>query len=470
MQESNWIVEETKEANFTDKRLKTRYKSLLDRLTGSPTKSMLTACKTWKETLAAYRFFNHKSITPEQILTPHYEATLERIKKEKVVLILQDTTEIDFSGRKSLSEVGYLGNERKKGFYLHPNLAVTPEKLCLGLINIEILQRKELGIRGQRKSKPIEEKESYRWLKGYEAANQIALKTPETVIVSIADREGDIYEILEKTPSALNQAYWLIRSSSNRKTLGLSHLKLQEAVRQSSPVGEIEFALPMGKIYDRDHSKRYPRKRRIVRQEIKALSLKLCPPLRKERNLNPIFINVIHCAELDAPSHNDKIEWFLLTSLPINDTEIIKNIIGWYLCRWQIEIFFKILKSGCMVEKRQFESFKAICNCIALYMIVAWRILYLTTLSRVYPHSQCDDVFETEEWQSVCVVMTQKPPPLKPPQLRSMIFMIAQLGGFLGRKGDGDPGPQVMWIGLQRMRDLALAWKTFETINNFKET
>ena len=266
----------------------------------------------------------------------------------------------------------------------------------------------------------------------------------------------------------MNQAYWLIRSSLNRKTLGLDHLKLQEAVRQSSPIGEIGFALPMGTIYDRDPSRRYPRKRRNVRQEIKELTVKLCPTPRKNGKLSSVFINVIHCAELDSPSHNDKIEWFLLTSLPINDTETIKNIIGWYLCRGQIEIFFKILKSGCIVEKLQFESFKAIRNYIALYMIVAWRILYLTTLGRACPHNRCEDVFEAEEWQSVCCCDSEATP-LKPPQLKNMILMIAQLGGFLGRKGDGNPGPQVMWIGLQRMRDLTLAWKTFETIKNVKE-
>ena len=91
--------------------------------------------------MAAYRFFNHETITPQQILTPHYETTLERIKKEQSVLILQDTTEIDFSGRKSLAGIGYLGNEKSQGFYLHPNLAITPEKLCLGLVNTEIWQR-----------------------------------------------------------------------------------------------------------------------------------------------------------------------------------------------------------------------------------------------------------------------------------------------------------------------------------------
>lgn len=370
MQEDNWIVGETKTACFNDKRLKTRYINLLDRFTSSPTKSIPAACKTWKETLAAYRFFNHESITSKEILTPHYEATLERIKKEKVVLIPQDTTEIDFSGRKSLEGIGYLGNDESQGFYLHPSLAITLEKLCLGLVNMQIFRRDELGIRAQKKDRPFEEKESYRWLQGYEAANHIALDVPDTVVVSIADREGDIYEVLEKAPSEGNKAYWLIRSSLNRKTLGENNLKLQEVVKKSLPMGEIEFELPPGRIYNRDKSKRPQRKKRIVRQEIKVSTVKLCPPPRKGRKLSLISINIIHCAEIDPPNQEDKIEWFLLTSFPIKDVETAIDIVGWYLCRWQIEIFFKILKSGCGVEKLQFKNFKAISNCIALYMIV----------------------------------------------------------------------------------------------------
>ena len=264
--------------------------------------------------------------------------------------------------------------------------------------------------------------------------------------------------------SAENKAYWLIRSSLNRKTLGENNAKLQDAVKETLPIGSIAFALPTGRIYNRDQSKRSARNKRMVRQEIKALRVKLSPPPRKHRKLSSVSINVIHCVETDPPSQEDKIEWFLLTSLPINETAAVIDIVRWYLCRWQIEIFFKILKSGCMVEKLQFESFKAISNCIALYMIVAGRILYLTTMGRTDPNMPCDCVFEVEEWQSVYVLVTQKPPPKEPPKLKDVILMIAQLGGFLGRKNDGNPGPQVMWLGLQTMRDITLAWETFEQI------
>lgn len=223
MQEAeNWVIEETKTIDLGDKRLDKRYADLLTSLASRPSRSIPGTFRTWRETIAAYRFFNNESVDPTQILSPHYDSTLARIKKEAIVLIPQDTTEINFSGRKPITGMGPLRSEKSQGFYVHPSLAITPERLCLGLIDFQTWARNELGARKRSRRKPIEEKESYCWLKGYEAANKIALSAPETTIVSIGDREGDIYEVLEKMPSASNKAFWLIRSQHNRKILNQS--------------------------------------------------------------------------------------------------------------------------------------------------------------------------------------------------------------------------------------------------------
>lgn len=319
--------------------------------------------------------------------------------------------------------------------------------------------RETLGVREQRKNKPIEEKETYCWLKGYEAANEIALAAPDTVIVNVADREGDIYEILEKLPSETNKAYWLIRSQHDRSVLNEESQKFESRLRKeissSKVIGEIEFIIPPGESNGR------PRAERTVKQEIRSYTVTLRPPKRKEKKLTPITINVVHCLEINPPSDKEKLEWFLLTSFPVNNYETAMDIVKWYLCRWQIEVFFKILKSGCTVEELQFETLEATANCIALYMIVAWRILYLTMLGRNCPDMDCSAVFETNEWQSVVAIITKKPPPKNPPKLNEIIIMIAKLGGFLNRKHDGYPGPKIMWIGMQRMRDFTLAWEIY---------
>ena len=463
----NWIIEETKTANFGDKRLIKRYGNILNRLCGAPNESIPASCKGWNETLAAYRFLNHQNVTAEQIMSPHRDATLERIKGEKIVLIPQDTTEIDFTGRKSLLGIGCLTQKSGQGFYLHPSIAVTPERCCLGVVDMQSWVRPDIGKQTNRKKRPIEEKESYCWLKGYQEANKIALAAPDTVIVSISDREGDIYEVLEKLPSEENKAYWLIRCNHDRsilnKTTQKFELKLREAVSQSSPIGQLEFEMPAGTSY-RNCKKRNTRTERTVKQEIRACSVFLRPPVRKEKKLESIEIHVVHCKEIDTPQGEECIEWFLITSFPVTSSEIAIEIVNWYLCRWLIETFIKILKSGCKVEELQFETFQATINCIAFYMIVAWRVFYLTMLGRECPDIDCSVVFEESEWQSVYVMSYKKKPPTQPPKLYEMILMIAKLGGFLGRKSDGYPGTKVMWLGMQRMKDFTLAWETFHSL------
>jgi hypothetical protein len=469
MQEANnWIFEETKTVNLGDKRLNKRYGELLNKFAKSPDKTIPGTFKSWKETIAAYRFFNHPDITETEILASHKAATLERIKKENIVLIPQDTTEIDFTGRKTIKDMGYLSHETTQGFYMHPGLAITPERSCLGIIDFQSWVREKLGSRELRKKKPIEEKETYCWLKGYEAANEIALEAINTTIISIADRESDIYELLEKSPSETNKAYWLVRSQHDRiladKDGNNLEQRLWESVKATIPIGELEFQIPAGKTYNRDKSKRQPRLARTVKQEIRTCTVNLQVPKLKKSKSDNITIHVVHCAEINPPNDQEKIEWFLLTSYPVNDAETAIKVVGWYLCRWQIETFFKILKSGCTVEELQFETLKAVKNCIALYSIVAWRILYLTMLGRNCPDMNCSMVFETNEWQAVYAVFTKKSPPKIPPRLNEIILMIAKLGGFLGRKSDGHPGPKVMWIGMQRMKDFTLAWETFHSM------
>jgi Transposase Tn5 dimerisation domain len=131
---------------------------------------------------------------------------------------------------------------------------------------------------------------------------------------------------------------------------------------------------------------------------------------------------------------------------------------------WNIEIFFKILKSGCEIEELQFESFSRIANCLALYMIVAWRILYVTMIGRHCPDISSDLIFDESEWKAVYAITQRKKPPEVAPKLDVMIKMIASLGGYLGRKHDSEPGSQVMWIGIQRMRDFAVAWEVLQEL------
>jgi len=174
-----------------------------------------------------------------------------------------------------------------------------------------------------------------------------------------------------------------------------------------------------------------------------------------------VEVTVVMLKELNPPVGAEPIEWILLTSLPVNTLEEALTIIQWYVCRWQIEIYHRILKSGCKVEELQLERAYQIKTAVALYMIVAWRVFYYLMLGREYPDFPCDLVFEDEEWKSVYVIVKGKQPPEQVPPLGEIIIMIAKLGGYLGRKHDGPPGPKTLWRGFQRMADFSMAWKAF---------
>ena len=154
-------------------------------------------------------------------------------------------------------------------------------------------------------------------------------------------------------------------------------------------------------------------------------------------------------------------EWTLLTSLPIETLDQVRQVIQNYCVRWMIEVFFRTLKSGCRVEARRFETVERFLPCLAIYLIVTWRTLFVCRLGREFPDISCEAVFEPAEWQSVYQVVKREKPPKQPPTLREMVRLVAQLGGYINRKRDDEPGPQTVWLGLQRLHDIALCWEIF---------
>ncbi|WP_165474820.1 IS4 family transposase [Legionella nagasakiensis] len=255
----SWAAEEMKTINLGDKRLNRRLLSLFDKLGNSPNLSIPAACGGWHETKAAYRFFDNERVTTENILVPHIESTLARMKQHSVVLLLQDTTTLNFTGQKEREDIGPINHEKHLGLLLHPILVVTPERLCLGVLDTYHWAREKVRHRSARKKSrdnhkiPLEEKESYRWLKAYQKANEVAMKVPETLVVTVADREADIYDLYHEAQHAYSSqentaAYWLIRSSSNRKLLNSNGRpdteKLIEKTKSTSPLCQITFEMP----------------------------------------------------------------------------------------------------------------------------------------------------------------------------------------------------------------------------------
>jgi hypothetical protein len=205
------------------------------------------------------------------------------------------------------------------------------------------------------------------------------------------------------------------------------------------------------------------RRARTVHQHIKVVRVTLQAPARPDRTLSGVTVTALLATEPHPPAGEESLDWLLLTNLPVQTPEQAIEKLTWYLCRWQIEVYFKVLKSGCRVEQLQLEKRERLEPALAFYMIIAWRVLFLTMLGRECPQMSCDSVFADEEWRAVYLVTQRKPPPDAPPSLDTMVRMVASLGGFLNRKNDGVPGPKTLWIGLQRVPDFVLALEAQRT-------
>jgi hypothetical protein len=478
-----WVKEELQAAEFGDVRLDARFQMVMDDLSQKPSVSIPAACGGWKETFATYRFFENRRVSYERVLQPHRQATLQRMTMHPVVLLIQDTTEADVTRpQERMKGAGPLSDESQWGFYVHPLLAVTPERIPLGVVQGEIWSRdleefrqrqreKEQDGGAKRKrnrNRSIEEKESLRWLEGYRAGCAVAGEIPQTTIVVLSDSEGDIYECFEEAakPEGAKKAEWLVRACQDRNLSGTApgdfrHLRAKVASTRVLGTVEVEVREQTPKNAS-DRKRNQPRSARTATMTIQAARVTLRGPQRPGGRPPDVEVNVVLVREKVPPPGEEAIEWLLLTSLPIRTFKQVQQVIAYYCCRWQIEVYFKVLKSGCKIEQRQFQDAEHYLPCVALYMVIAWRVMYVMMLGRQCPDMSCTELLSEAEWKAVYTVVRGQEAPEQPPTLSAMVLLIASLGGHLGRKHDGPPGPKTMWIGLQRMRDLALAWDAFQ--------
>jgi hypothetical protein len=456
---SEGIGDELDGIDLGDERLNRRSKHILEALADNPEASINAACDGWGDTVAAYRFFNNDSVTPEEIFRPHREATIRRMREHPVVLLLQDTTELDYT-KHPPKDARCLNEAERFGLYAHAHLAVTPGKLALGVAGVDFFDRaaETLGKAGERSTLPIEQKESFRWLEGYRLACQAAGDCPGTQIVSVADREADIYDIfVDAQQQSGPHAEYVIRAKVARSTPEpnpvagkAAYCKVRDEVAGAKLLTTRTIEL----------SETPKRKARIAQVEIRVLTVQVKPPHERPR-LPPVTLNVVLAEEVGGPGDGTDVSWLLLTSLPTGTVEEVLLVIDYYVARWAVEVFFRTWKTGCRVEEIQLEKLTRLKNCLAMYAIIAWRVLHLTYLNRTCPTLPCTAVFTKSEWKSVWMVVAKKPLPRKPPTLVEIMRLLTRLGGYNNRAAEAPAGPQPIWIGLRRMADFAQAWQAF---------
>jgi hypothetical protein len=430
--------------------------------------SIPAACGGRAEMEAAYRFFDNDKVTFDRVLRPHMDRTLERVAEQAVVLLVQDTSEIDLTRpEQEVTGVGDL-DESRRGFLLHEMQAFTPDGTPLGTVWADILNRTD-GVSHapaavkdyQKKHTPIEEKESMRWLTGLRQARSVAEQWPKVQCICLADSEADIYELFAE-PHGAQPVHWLIRACQDRALETSTAQHLREHVLATPVLYQVELLIRGRKAMTavEERSRRQNRETRQASVEVRSATLTLRAPWRFDRELPPITVNVVLVREPSPPTGEAPVEWILVTTLPIDTPEQVRTIVSYYCVRWCIEILFRTLKSGCRIERRRFEHVDRVLPCLALYLIVAWRTLFVCRMGRSCPDLDCEAIFEPSEWKAVWVAVHGKKPPKKIPRLQDMVHLIARLGGYVDRPKN-EPGAQTVWIGLQRMYDLAWAWDTF---------
>lgn len=441
----DWAEEEFGGVALKDIRLTGRLLDIARCFYARPQAGIPEAMGTRAGAKAAYRFFDHREASMETLLAAHYESTLTRAKRESVVLAVQDTTTLNYNAHPATENLGPIGYHGLLGLLLHDTMAFTPEGVPLGLMDAQFWGRDpdNRGKKRRRHEIPVEEKESYRWMKSFKKVALAQKRCPRTAFVSVGDREADFYELFQMALSDPSGPKLLVRASHNR-VLADEQGHLWERVSACEVSGVQEIHVP--------RSGARPARRASL--EIRYGEVKLKAPWRK-REHPPLPVWAVLAREKEGP-----IEWMLLTTRPVADFADAVEILAWYTQRWGIEIYHRTLKSGCKIEERQLGHADRIEACLAIDMVVAWRIHHLTRLGRETPDVPCTVFFEEAEWKALCVYIRKNPvPPPSLPTLREATRMTASLGGFLGRKCDGEPGTKSLWIGLQRLDDITAMWK-----------
>jgi hypothetical protein len=369
---------------------------------------------------------------------------------DAVVLVAQDTTSLNY--RHPADGLGPIATtaDGAQGLHLHSGFAMTEQGVPLGFLDAQCWARdkNDFGKKARRHRSPIEEKESYRWIKGYQAVAVVQQRNPQLRLVSMGDREADIYELFADAAKDPHGPKLLVRAKHDRALQDEQAALF--ATMQAAPVaGYWIVQIPRQK----------NRPLREAKLAIRFAAVILCPPQSKS-NLPPIPIWAVRAQEENAPKGVEPIDWSLLTTMPVSRFDDAQEKVAWYSKRWGIEVFHRTLKSGCKIEDRRLGHADRIETCLAIDMVVAWRICHLVRLGHDVPDMPCDVYFEEAEWKALVAYRTKNPvAPAQPPTLREATHMVAKIGGFLGRQSDGEPGTETLWRGLQALDLITDTWR-----------
>jgi hypothetical protein len=452
-----WAFTEFATADFNDRRLTSRLQLVARQFAQQPLASIPQACGNWSNSKATYRFCSNDKVSFQGILNAHSERTLQRLPCDSsVVLCPQDTTTLNYIAHPATQGLGHVGTKPGKslGMLLHSTLAVSPQGQFFGLLRSDCWarpKRKKSRCARSRRQKNISEKESFRWLESFRHVERLALRYPDLKWVSVCDREGDIYEVLREATAPEHRAGLLLRARHDRSLLNRRSKSLFKYLRRLPEAGTYTVSVP----------RHENQKAREATLSIRFAEVNFPAP-KHHPKAPSLKLWAVWAQEIDPPKGQKPIQWCLLTTVPVHTLADAIERIAWYVKRWRIEEFHRVLKSGCQVEARQLTTRLRLQRALAIDMVVAWRIMDLSKAARLHPEAPADRWLSPDQWQALyCYVHKTPTPPKEPPTIAQAVLWIAQLGGFLARKSDGHPGATTLWRGLQRLNDIVVSWHAF---------
>jgi len=452
-----WVTQEFARADLRDKRLDRRLVKTAEQLAKSPASPINEACGNWASTQAAYRLFNNPKASPAGILKPHWEATASRMAGcGGPVLVMQDTVFFSYGSHvktRGLGSIGKSNAAHDRGLIMHNALAFTTSGVPLGILSQNIWARGEIPEEDYQEKierlqvTAIEEKESSKWLV---ALRETVERVPNGLpVVTVADRESDFFEFL--THAKELRAKYLIRARTDRKLVPEDSegcTRMLDALSDASALGTMTVEVPSNG----------SRKARTANIEVRVAQVMIQAPQRRgaqakaSGSSEPVAVTLIGAAEHSVPAGSDSISWVLLTNLPVKDFESATEKVRWYGKRWGIEIWHKVLKSGCKVEDCLLEEAERLKRYLTLFSIIGVRLMHVAYLARACPDLPATEVFSAVEVQVLHLRVTKALPPADVSlTLREIVRMLGKLGGHLGRKGDGEPGVLILWRGWMRL-------------------
>lgn len=395
-------------------------------------------------------FFDNDAVTHHALVIGLREGTRQRIAEKQVerILLVQDTTSFDFKHHPHTTGMGRLENAHTSGFLAHTSMVVTTTGLPLGIWEQQIWSRPEdeVGKRDKRHERAFEDKESYKWVKGLPDMDYPL----EPQVITVCDREAHIYEFMDEV---VGRSMDVIVRACKGRAVTPEDEDVFECVAQF-PV-QMRYRLTV-KRTDNQQSREA-----IVEMRYGQVTLKR--PSRATSLSSELTLTAVEVKEVNTPKRATPVHWLILTTCPVSDIKQAQQIITWYGYRWLIERFHYVMKSGCQLEERQLQQRERLERLLGVFNWVAWQLLWLTYQARATPDALCLVALEEDEWQALYATIhkTLAMPPT-PPTLSQVVGWIAQLGGFLGRKGDGNAGVKTLWQGWMRLQDIVATWRLFQ--------